>query len=93
MTKHLFPMNTEHVLGSVGLFLLIVVGKLADRGYGLQQTFAGRVSGCMARRAIDAIAVLRGQRLASAPDAYSEREDRHESENRRSRGKRREAND
>ena len=54
MTKHLFPMNTEHVLGSVGLFLLIVVGKLADRGYGLQQTFAGRVSGCMARRAIDA---------------------------------------
>ena len=58
MTKHLFPMNTEHVLGSVGLFLLIVVGKLADRGYGPQQTFAGRVYGCMARLAIDAIAVL-----------------------------------
>ena len=58
MKKHLFPMNTEYVLGSVGLFLLIVVGKLADRGYGPQQTFAGRVSGCMARRAIDAIAVL-----------------------------------
>jgi hypothetical protein len=58
MTKHLFPINTERVLGSVGLFLLIVVGKLADRGYGPQQTFAGRVSGCMARRAIDAIAVI-----------------------------------
>ena len=58
MTKHLFPMNTEHVLGSVGLFLLMVVGKLADRGYVRQQTFAGRVSGCMARRAIDAIAVM-----------------------------------
>ena len=58
MTKHFFPMNTEHVLGSVGLFLLIVVGKLAERAYGPQQTFAGRVSGCMARRAIDAIAVL-----------------------------------
>ena len=28
MTKHMFPMNTEHVLGSVSLFLLIVVGKL-----------------------------------------------------------------
>ena len=58
MTKHLFPTNTEHVLGSVGLSLLIVVGKLADRGYAPQQTFAGRVSGCMARRAIDAIAVV-----------------------------------
>jgi hypothetical protein len=58
MTKHLFPMNTEHVLGSVGLFLLILVGKLADQGYGPQGTFAGRVSGCMARRAIDAIAVM-----------------------------------
>jgi hypothetical protein len=60
MTKHLFPMNTEHVLGSVGLFLLMVVGKLADRGYVRQQTFAGRVTGCMARRAIDAIAVWAG---------------------------------
>ena len=58
MTKHLFPMNTEYVLGSVGLFLLIVVGTLADRGYGPQQTLAGRASGCLARRAIDAIAVL-----------------------------------
>ena len=58
MTKHLFPMNTERLLGSVGLFLMIVVGKLAARGYGPQRTFAGRVSGCLARRAIDAIAVM-----------------------------------
>ena len=68
MTKHLFPMNTEHLLGSVGLFLLIVVGKLADRGYGPQQTFAGRVSGCTARPAIDAIAVL-GWLVDRLPDA------------------------
>jgi hypothetical protein len=58
MTKHLFPVNTDHVLGSVGLFLLIVVGKLADRGYGPQGTFARQVSGCIARGAIDAIAVM-----------------------------------
>ena len=58
MTKHLFPMNSEHVLGSVGLFLVLVVAGLADRGYGPHPTFAGRVSGCMARRAIDAIAVV-----------------------------------
>jgi hypothetical protein len=51
-------MNTEHVLASVGLSLLIVVGKLADRGYGPQQTLAGRVSGGIARRAIDVIAVI-----------------------------------
>ena len=58
MTKHWFPMNTEHVLGSVGLFLLIVVGTLADRGYGPQGTFACQVSGRIARGAIDAIAVM-----------------------------------
>jgi hypothetical protein len=58
MTKHLFPMNTGRVLGPVGLFLMIAVGKLADRGYGPQRTLAGRVSACVARRAIDAIAVM-----------------------------------
>jgi hypothetical protein len=58
MTKHLFRGDIEHVIGSIGLFLLIAVAKLADRGYGPQQTFADQVSGCMARRAIDAIAVL-----------------------------------
>jgi hypothetical protein len=56
MTK-LFPVNSEHVLGSVGLFLLILVGRLAERAQRPQQTFAGRVFGWMARRAIDAVAV------------------------------------
>jgi hypothetical protein len=58
MTKQVFPVNSEHALGSVGLFLLILVGKLAERAQGPQQTFAGRVSGWMARRAIDVIAVM-----------------------------------
>ena len=58
MTKPLFSMDAEHVLGLAGLFLLIVVAKLADRAYGPQQTFADQVSGCLARRAIDAIAVV-----------------------------------
>jgi hypothetical protein len=58
MTKHVFPMNTEHLLGSVGLFLLIVVDKLADRGDGPQQTFVGRAFRWLARRAVDAIAVV-----------------------------------
>ena len=58
MTKRFFSTDAEHVLGLTGLFLLIVVAKLADRGYGPQQTFAEQVSGSLARRAIDAIAVM-----------------------------------
>ena len=58
MTKHLFPMDAEQVLGSIGLLLLVVVAKLAKRSDGRQRTFAGHVSGWMARRAIDAIAVI-----------------------------------
>jgi hypothetical protein len=58
MTKRLFSVDAEHLLGLAGLFLLIVVAKLADRGYGPQQTFAERVSSGLARRAIDAIAVM-----------------------------------
>ena len=58
MTKQVFPVNSEHALGSVGLFLLILVGKLAERAQGPQQTFADQVSGSLARRAIDAIAVV-----------------------------------
>jgi len=58
MTKQVFPVNSEHALGAVGLLLLILVGKLAERGQGPQQTFAVRVSGWMARRAIDVIALI-----------------------------------
>lgn len=58
MTKHLFPVDAEHVLGSIGLLLLVVVANLAKRGDGRQRTFADHVSAWMARRAIDAIAVI-----------------------------------
>ena len=58
MTRHSFSMNTEHLPGYVGLFLMLLIGRLADRGYGPQQTFAQRLSGWMARRAIDALAVV-----------------------------------
>jgi hypothetical protein len=58
MTKHLVSSATERVLGTVGLFLLIAIAKLAERGYGPQQTFVSHASGYMARRGIDAIAVI-----------------------------------
>jgi hypothetical protein len=58
MTKHWVSMNTEHVLGYLGLFLLILIVRLADCAYGPQQTVARQVAGFMGRRAIDAIAVV-----------------------------------
>jgi hypothetical protein len=58
MTKHLFPMDTEHVLGSLGLFLLILIAVLSDSADNPRRTFAGHVSGFLARRAIDAVAVV-----------------------------------
>ena len=58
MTKHTVSFDTEHLPGYVGLFLLLLIGRLADWGYGPQQTFAQRVSGWIARRAIDVLAIV-----------------------------------
>jgi hypothetical protein len=58
MTTHSFSMTTEHLPGYLGLFLMLLIGRLADWGYGPQQTFAQRLSGWMARRAIDALGVV-----------------------------------
>jgi hypothetical protein len=46
----------ERLLGVVGLFLMLIVARLADRGYAPQQTAAARVSGFLARRGIDIVA-------------------------------------
>ena len=58
MTKHLFPLNIERVLGSLGLFLLLLIVRLSDSAFNPQHTLAGRVSGFLARRAIDAVAIV-----------------------------------
>jgi hypothetical protein len=58
MTRHLVGINTEHLLGSVGWVLLIAVIALSDRGYGPQTTFATRLSGRIARGAINVIAAV-----------------------------------
>jgi hypothetical protein len=58
MTKHLFHMDTEHVLGSLGLFLLLLIARLSDSAFNPQHTLAGRVSGFLARRVIDAVGVV-----------------------------------
>ena len=58
MTKHLFHMNSERLLGSLGLFLLLLIVRLSDSAFNPQHTLAGRVSGFLARRAIDAVAIV-----------------------------------
>ena len=46
------------MLGAVGLFLMVVIARLTDRAYLHHATLAGRASGFVARRVIDAIAVV-----------------------------------
>jgi hypothetical protein len=53
-----FAINTEKVLGWVGLFLLLVVSKLTDVADRPQETLADRVSGWIARRGIDLVAAI-----------------------------------
>ena len=58
MTKHSFSFDTGHLPGYLGLFLMLLIGRLAEWGYGPQQTFAQRVFAWIARRAIDVFAVV-----------------------------------
>jgi hypothetical protein len=58
MTKSFSRTNGERVLGWLGLLLLGLVGKLAGPAYAEQRTRVQRVSGFLARRAIDAVAVV-----------------------------------
>ena len=44
------------LLGHIGLFLMLVIARLASRAYSDQQTVGGRLSGFFARRTIDVIA-------------------------------------
>jgi hypothetical protein len=48
----------EGILGLVGLFLILVVRALAERGYSAQQTIGGQLTGFVARRAIDGVAII-----------------------------------
>jgi hypothetical protein len=50
--------DVERAIASVGLFLIVAVAALANHGYEVRGTFTGRVSGFLARRAIDVVAVV-----------------------------------
>jgi len=58
MTNRLVRRWGAHALGTFGLLLVLLVGKLAPHATARQHTYAGRVSGWAARRALDAIAAI-----------------------------------
>jgi hypothetical protein len=58
MTNRGFSIRGDQALGLLGLFLMMVVAKLADRDYAVQRTLAERVSGFVALRAIDGVAAI-----------------------------------
>jgi hypothetical protein len=60
MRTHIHGIDVEHGLARLGLFLAILLALLADRAYAEPMTSANRVSGFLARRAIDGIAAFGG---------------------------------
>jgi hypothetical protein len=58
MGNPILSFDAEHTLGWVGLFLMLVIAALANRGYAVERSIAGRISSFLARRAIDGIAVI-----------------------------------
>ena len=58
MTNRVLSIDVDQALGLVGLFLMLLVAKLAERGYAPQRSSAGRLGGFLARRAIDGVAVI-----------------------------------
>jgi hypothetical protein len=58
MSRYFNPMHLEPSLGALGLLLMLLVARLTPAAYGDQRNVRGQLSGFVARRAIDAVAVL-----------------------------------
>jgi hypothetical protein len=58
MTNKVPSIEPEHALGILGLFLMLVIARLAPRAYEPQRTSADRLTSFLARRVIDGIAVI-----------------------------------
>ena len=58
MTNRLLSVEMGHVLGLLGLFLMLVIARLADCAYGVQRASTGRLTSFLARRAIDGVAAI-----------------------------------
>lgn len=58
MTNKVLSNEPEHALGILGLFLMLVIARLAPRAYEPQKNAADRLTSFVARRVIDGIAVI-----------------------------------
>ena len=58
MTNKVLSLEMGHVLGTLGLFLMLVIARLAHVAYEPQQTTADRLTSLLARRVIDGIAAI-----------------------------------
>jgi hypothetical protein len=58
MGKNTFPLAPRHALGTLGLLLMLVVANLVPAAHDAPITLADRMRGVLARRTLDAIAVL-----------------------------------
>ena len=50
--------HVDHALGLVGLFLMLVVARLAEPAATVHATTVGRAAGIAARRAIDVVGAI-----------------------------------
>jgi hypothetical protein len=58
MTNKVLSVKPENALGILGLFLMLVIARLAPRAYEPQKTAADQLTSLLARRVIDGIAVI-----------------------------------
>ena len=58
MTNKVLSIEMGHALGIFGLFLMLVIGRLANHAYEPQQTAADRLTSFLARRVIDGVAAI-----------------------------------
>jgi hypothetical protein len=75
MSKRLLSIETGNALGTLGLFLMLVIARLADHAYEAQETAADRLTSFLARRVIDGIAAIGWvvDHLPAAGPQYGER--------------------
>ena len=58
MGNPILTVDVEHALGVIGLMLMLIVIVMARHGYTAHQTITGRFGGFLARRTIDAVALI-----------------------------------
>jgi hypothetical protein len=58
MTNRVLSIEADQILPMLGLFLMLMVARLAVHGYSVQQERARGLTGFLARRAIDGIAAM-----------------------------------